>query len=197
MTHFLLFHHLLLACRSFPGIMQQSINCSNCSCFNAASKLTARIIFIKHRCGSTYTVHVHCTHLLVHARIPSPDTSGGNMRRVGLQGRQESTSSAPRGRNHSAPHFHTKPEMGMLIRKTPVLKLYADQIKLSVGALSKAKIVCNLWPKKSSSVIMGLCKFLSLSGFTQATGSNAQDYLLIIPSQETTHPLPGIGSTYW
>lgn len=144
MTHFLLFHHLLLACRSFPGIMQQSINCSNCSCFNAASKLTARIIFIKHRCGSTCTVHVHCTHLLVHARIPSPDTSTGNMRKVGLQGRQESTSSAPRGRNHFAPHFHTKPEMGMLIRKTPVLKLYADQIKLSVGSLSKGKIVCNL-----------------------------------------------------
>lgn len=31
MTHFLLFHHLLLACHFFPRIMQQSINCSNFS----------------------------------------------------------------------------------------------------------------------------------------------------------------------
>lgn len=49
-------HHLLLSCHFFPGIFQQSANWSLCS--NLFSKLTARVIFLKHRSCTNFHSHL-------------------------------------------------------------------------------------------------------------------------------------------
>lgn len=61
-------HHLLLSCHFSPGIFPQSTTWSPCC--NVSSKLTARVIFLKHKSCSNFPSHLSSQIILTTLTLP-------------------------------------------------------------------------------------------------------------------------------